>query len=849
MVLSKRHHRNIGARLESRGGFCIFFACIVAIGIQSRAETPDGFAIYSKGNDHSRTLYLRELSTSGLGNEKKICDKGSNGGDIQGQISFDGKWVAFSRSLSGTSSKYGGNDYHNFEHWDVYIVRVDGSLPAQPKRVARGYWPSWGNDSYNDTKTLYYSKHPDGDVRAVTVSANGALSNDRLVYEVKKQWGSGFEGFLMAGPTGEWAAARWSGKVQIAHWAGNLAGRKVGGRDGCMPSVGADGKWIINAHNRCQRFDGSQQGTIGGDGSGDYHYGTSADMKWFVARTEGNYQVQNDGFDVYLFKLNATNSSLSSSKQVRLTTEGSWPDVHTGPVSRDVSIEAFWAEPTEIIAGGAATLKWAVSNATSLTLDGGAVSGNSKTVSPQSTTNYTLTAQGDNGPVSETVTVTVSQPRLTTIEITPSAAQIMLGERVTFSAQPLDQAGNALSADIAWQLSGGGTLSSSTGTSATVTSEGAPGQFTLTASSGDVLQQVTLTVIDPNAFHMKINCGANDKDVDGWQRDDNYVSNGADYTFSGSFSTSDVLNAAPPGVYESVVHWKTPGTAHTYSFPDVPDGVYIVRMHFSDGNGGERKMNYSFEGAELISNLDIDDAAGGVDKVLVRDVMVEVADGNGLQIECTGSDNSDVFEAGIEIIALANGDAKKITVAPGYAGESFAIGNTVLIEWTAGERISQVNIEITTDGGRTWLLLTGSKSVRRTDTQWGAYPWLIPQTLGGASMITDQAMFRIMDYLDGENVGYSENFSINAENAVGARNVSGNNAIRIAQVNGDLGITVLYSCSYRVSVTNCQGKVLRSWRKSAPAKLTMRDVVSAGTYLVSIESREARTIRKVVVNR
>jgi len=89
-----------------------------------------------------------------------------------------------------------------------------------------------------------------------------------------------------------------------------------------------------------------------------------------------------------------------------------------GPISRtatltvtsspSVSIDDFHANPTTITEGGSTTLYWETSNATSVTLDGATVSNDgSQTVSPTATTTYTLTAQGNNGPVSQSVTVTV----------------------------------------------------------------------------------------------------------------------------------------------------------------------------------------------------------------------------------------------------------------------------------------------------------------------------------------------------------------------------------------------------------------------------------------------------------
>lgn len=811
------------------------------------AETPNGFAIYSKGDDKNRTLYRRELTTSGVGAETKICNKGGSGGDIQGVISFDGTWLAFSRSTGCAGGSYGGDDYHDFDCWDVYIVSLSGSLPATPKKVAHGYWPSWGDDSHNSTKTLYYSTgdNSEGTVRAVTVSSSGGLSNDRLVCDILPAidaapdvWPSRFEGFVMAGPTGEWCALRYWGNIRILHWAGPLAGQMVGGNGGCMPSVCADGKWIVNAHNARQRYDGSHSGSIGGDGSGDYHYGSSADMKWFVARTEGGYQVQNDGRSVHLFKLTATSTSFSTEKQDLLTDQGSWPDVHAGSggsVPQDVSIDNFWADPETITEGNSSTLNWSVSNATSVKLDGTEVSGTSTTVSPTTTTEYTLTAEGENGPVSATVTVTVSSPELATIEIAPTSATISLDESVDFTATTLDQSGNDFAAEVSWSVDGGGSLSASSGATTTFTSDGTAGEYILTAQSGTIQATAQITVTDPSALHLKINCGENTQDVDGWERDDNYMSNGSDFTFSNTFSTDGVANAAPAGVYKSVVHYSSSGTSHYYDFPSLPNGTYTVRMHFSDGMGGNRSMNYKFEGTEMISDLDVDDEAGGTDKALVKEVTVSVEDGNGLQIECYGTGDSDVFEAGIEILGGSAGPTKTITVSSEYTGQTYDVGEVLVISWTASSDVTGVVIEVSPDGGMTWLPITGSNDIQPSDPEWGAYEWTIPSEIDGVSLRSEQAVLRVMGYTDPDAEGHSGIFTIHEPPTAmgGSSRHAANRGLRVhALRSGGIRMAVNTGERYRIEILDLMGRALYRRSGTGPAQMLWSGAPAAGTYIL-----------------
>ena len=80
----------------------------------------------------------------------------------------------------------------------------------------------------------------------------------------------------------------------------------------------------------------------------------------------------------------------------------------------DVDVDSFVAQPAYAAPGMPVTLVWATKNATSVTISGVsgtiAVSG-SASVSPAQTTTYTLTAQGQNGPVARALTVMVQAPR------------------------------------------------------------------------------------------------------------------------------------------------------------------------------------------------------------------------------------------------------------------------------------------------------------------------------------------------------------------------------------------------------------------------------------------------------
>lgn len=123
------------------------------------------------------------------------------------------------------------------------------------------------------------------------------------------------------------------------------------------------------------------------------------------------------------------------------------------------TIDSFTAEPSTIERGQAATLKWAISNATDMTLDqglGAVQSQGSRQVFPSNTITYTLIANGPAGSATKSVTVTVSgappPPPPTTSQPTLSSSEMISREAqdAYFDYDHMDVRGdarNALTAD------------------------------------------------------------------------------------------------------------------------------------------------------------------------------------------------------------------------------------------------------------------------------------------------------------------------------------------------------------------------------------------------------------------
>jgi uncharacterized protein (TIGR03382 family) len=284
-------------------------------------------------------------------------------------------------------------------------------------------------------------------------------------------------------------------------------------------------------------------------------------------------------------------------------------------------------------------------------------------------------ANASNSPQSYTVRLVIDeQPQLAIIQVTPSASTILPGGNVDLTASCRDQFDDPFAAVISWSTSGGGSLvpDASGGAvsdhTSTFTSNGSEGTFTVTAGAGGLTSNASVQV-EGIALPLRINSGDNDYNVAGWNRDDPFVSGGADWVNPNDVDTSGVQDAAPADVYKSVRH-QSP---HAYTIP-VPDGDYTLRLHFADAHEN-RSMNYFVEGVQILSDFDIASAAG-LNRALVRDFTVSVTDGDGMQVEAQS--DGDVFEAGLEILPVVEEE-------PGPDGDGGTGGDDAGVQADAGD--------------------------------------------------------------------------------------------------------------------------------------------------------------------
>lgn len=74
-------------------------------------------------------------------------------------------------------------------------------------------------------------------------------------------------------------------------------------------------------------------------------------------------------------------------------------------------------------------------------------------------------------------------------------------------------------------------------------------------------------------------------------------------------------------------------------------------------------------------------------------------------------------------------DSQKIILTYPVNGDTFTVGDTITVQWVCIDNIIAVDIRLSPDSRKTWILLNGS-SIGYMDTgSWGHYKWVIPEKI------------------------------------------------------------------------------------------------------------------------
>jgi hypothetical protein len=178
--------------------------------------------------------------------------------------------------------------------------------------------------------------------------------------------------------------------------------------------------------------------------------------------------------------------------------------------------------------------------------------------------------------------------------------------------------------------------------------------------------------------------------------------------------------------------------------------------------------------------------------------------------------------------------APVITVQYPNGGERLTVGQTVTIRWQADVSQTCANIILLSiNGGRSYELVTPS-SLNCADAQWGVYPWTIPATWGGKSIVTDSARIKVQDYEAASMNDVSDAFFRIQSGASVVR--MGPSAGRGVRMSGG-GIEISATGPHTVRVLDLNGRAAGSIERDAPGEFRWpTGRMPIGVYIVEVRT-------------
>ena len=334
-----------------------------------------------------------------------------------------------------------------------------------------------------------------------------------------------------------------------------------------------------------------------------------------------------------------------------------------------------------------------------------------------------------------TVTFKLSDPVLTRLQPIPANAMLLPGDSVQLRVVALDQTGTPMVVQptVTWSGSGAlkpnpdGFLKADTAVWKTVLA---------VANAGGLICTTTVSVV--NSLLRIDAAGISGKQPMGWQLDGKAVTGGTLINIKDTLVVvSDVVDAAPDSVYRSYRSGPL-----TYLFDSLPDGRYRVRFHFVSpvDSPSIQTATIMMQGIKVIEGYRPPPKPLKGLQAEVRTASVTVSDGKGLHIGIEGGASA---LAGMEIFGI--GQVPVSLLSPN-GGESLSIGDTLHIRWKTDESVNSIGLQISIDSAKTWIPITRTRSVSLQDLNWGDYPWVIPDSLSGKSLLSDKVYVSVYDY-------------------------------------------------------------------------------------------------------
>ena len=184
------------------------------------------------------------------------------------------------------------------------------------------------------------------------------------------------------------------------------------------------------------------------------------------------------------------------------------------------------------------------------------------------------------------------------------------------------------------------------------------------ATDGNTGRLIRINAINPNDANYSCRGQRIDCNGDVWEADYgyNHQSSAFQCNLAGTGCTiqgvEDVFGCRDENTADlfRCEHFGSPQLSDlAYSF-DVPDGSYIVNLLFGNVYNqtvtvGSRVFDVAIEGSVVLDNFDQVAAAGASGRALARSILVDVSDGDGIQIEFVRGPAQNPAVKGIEVLA------------------------------------------------------------------------------------------------------------------------------------------------------------------------------------------------------
>lgn len=110
------------------------------------------------------------------------------------------------------------------------------------------------------------------------------------------------------------------------------------------------------------------------------------------------------------------------------------------------------------------------------------------------------------------------------------------------------------------------------------------------------------------------------------------------------------------------------------------------------------------------------------------------------------------YQVSLDVAAYVAPPACVLTAPNG--GETYVVGQQISITWEANEdSVDRIEIFISPNDGEDWYAVTGTASVQDSDPEWEDYPWTIPETIEGVSLVSGNCLVLVQDYNEGTGIG------------------------------------------------------------------------------------------------